>query len=96
MEPKCGVPVQWLSIHQLSIVACTGDPVLAALAANALCRQELGDDLPTVMGGIGVDGPYEVVLLGPADGALNWRPATEADEYALTLCVVYPAREALS
>lgn len=91
-----GVAVQWLSVDRLSIVACTSDPILAALAATVLCRQELGDDLPTVMGGVAVDGPYEVVLLGPADGPLHWRPATENDAYALSLCVVGPASQVLS
>lgn len=83
------IPVQWLNPERLAFVAVTTDPWLALLAADELCRRELGDGYPLVVDGVVVDDPQDVVLLGePGSGSFVWRPATPDDAYALTVCVI--------
>ncbi|MEN3308818.1 MAG: hypothetical protein V7603_5020 [Micromonosporaceae bacterium] len=87
------IPVQWLNPERLAFVACTTDQWLGLLAADELCRREVGDGYPIVAGGFMVDEPEDVVLLGkPGSGSFVWRPATPDDTYALTVCVIRPTK----
>jgi hypothetical protein len=87
------IPTDWFGDDH-TVVAYTHDPVMAALAADTLARRELGDGYPLVAGGgLVVEGPYEVVLTGPADAdSTRWRRAVDEDAYALLMCLVRPAR----
>jgi hypothetical protein len=92
MQSVYGVPVAWRSAEQLAIVAFTSDTALAVLAADQFCRAELGDGYPMIVGGVVVEDPVEVVLLGRPGDELAWRVAEPDDDTALSLCVVRPAK----
>lgn len=100
------VPTIWRSEDSDEVLVFTGDPVEAACAADVLARHDVGVAYRTyVEGGVVVDGPVEVVLVGiPDTEFVDWRavedayPCPPADEdecasrYALLMCRVRPAQ----
>jgi hypothetical protein len=101
------VPAGWSSPDRDEVLVFTADPIEAAYCADVLARQESGMPYRAyVDGGVAVEGPIEVVLVGiPGTEWIDWRPAVEvylfppatdeerAHRYALLMCRVRPARE---
>ena len=87
------VPADWTGPDD-DVLVFTHDPLLAVLVADVVARHELGGSYPCVAGGgVAVDGPTEVVLVGaPGTEFVDWRPAAPGDGYALLACLVHPAR----
>jgi hypothetical protein len=103
-----GVPADWRSEdHGPEVLVFTGDPILAAYCADIIARRDIGDSYRTYAGGgVAVDGPIEVVLVGiPGTEFIDWRPVGEVftqpacddaereRRYALLMCRVRPARD---
>ncbi len=91
MPQLCGVPCDWWGEDD-EIAVFTNDPNRAVLAADALCRRDLGDGYLTAFGGIEVSGPGPVVLIeDPAVEQVLFAPAGPG-QYRLPVCVVSPTR----
>ena len=93
MRAPYRVPADWWGAGD-EVVAFTDDRALAVLVADVIARHDLGGSYPSVAGGgMVVTGPYAVVLVGvPGTEFVDWRSAQPADDYALLMCLVQPAR----
>jgi hypothetical protein len=90
-----GVPVDRLGDRD-AMIAFTHDRALAVLAADELARRELDASYPALAapGGIAVDGPADVVLVGVlGTDLIDVRPTRLGDPYALRACLVRPTRQ---
>lgn len=104
------VPTIWRSEDSDEVLVFTGDRIEAAYAADVIARFDVGVAYRAyVEGGVEVDGPVEVVLVGiPGTEWVDWRPAADvypcpptdeverAGRYALLMCRVRPARSQTS
>lgn len=68
-----GVQVWWGRGHELLVA--TPDRAVAALAADAVVRRQLGDSLPAMFGGVAVEEPMSVEVLPAEEGPSEYQPA---------------------
>ncbi|GGM22354.1 hypothetical protein ACFFX1_11195 [Dactylosporangium sucinum] len=94
-----GVATWWG--EQGEVLVATEDRAVAALAADALVRQQVGDSLIEVFGGVVVDQPMSVELVptavdlgGTMPGEkVTWRHASRPGSNTVVICRVWAGED---
>lgn len=85
------VAVWWTEAGELLVA--TADRAVAALAADEVVRTQLADPLVQVFGGVAVDEPMSVELIGEPGGQIAWQPAARPSRNTVLVCRVWPGED---
>lgn len=88
-----GVAVWWGEGRELFVAAA--DRAVAALAADAIVRRQVGDSLFEVFGAVVVDEPISVKLLGTVGEKVTWERTVRPAGNTIVMCRVWAGEDGL-
>ncbi len=83
----------WWTEGSTEILVATNDRAVAALAADEMVRRQLHDSLRQAFGGVAVDEPMSVELLGEPGADVTWQRAPRSGSHTVLVCRVWAGED---